>query len=220
MSGVVNPQYKLVIKDCILSMCEVTVSPEVLVGHSKALKIAPAQYTFMQSDLKVFAISKSQYNYVIDNLFLGEIPTKLYVFLVASEAFNGSYSRNPFNLLHCNLNSIGFTVDGKSVPHCSPYKPNFQTGDYMESYLSLMNSCGKQDTSNGVTIHDYSKGYCIHCFDVDCLNDSANSFPKAKQGHTRLSLSFASPLTEAVNLVVYGKFPRKLSIDHARGVIL
>ena len=221
MSGTEGMNYKLMITDCVIQMCEITVNPDVILAHNKALSVSPAHYCYMNSDFKVFSIAKNQYSFTVDNIYLGDVPSKMYVFLVPSEAYNGHYGRNPFNFINGAVNNISFTVDGQNVPFITPFKPNFETGDFFESYLALMGSCNKHPKeSNGITSHEFANGFCIHAFDVDCQNlEGENYFPSSREGHTRLNIVFSEPLPESVNLVVYGKFPKIVKIDSARGVI-
>ena len=41
---------------------------------------------------------------------------------------------------------------------------------------------------------------------------------KAAIGHVRLSVRFASAITETINIIVYAKFPEVMNIDKARNV--
>ena len=220
MSSGEDPNYKLVITDCVLQMCEILVNSDVILAHSKALSIAPAHYCFMDADFKQYSIAQGQYSFTIDNMYLGNVPSKMYVFMIPSEAFNGDYKRNPFNFINGSVNSISFMVDGQSVPHITPFKPDFESGNYFESYLSLLENCKLNGRDNGITAREFANGYCIHSFDIDCQNLEDDYFPKPKKGHTRLNVSFAKPLPEAVTLVVYGKFPKSIKIDSTRGVIV
>ena len=43
---------------------------------------------------------------------------------------------------------------------------------------------------------------------------------KPIKGHIRLTMRFAKALSETINIIIYGKFPETLSIDHIRNVTL
>lgn len=210
--------YKLVITDCVLSMCHVNINPEVVLAHDKALQIAPAQYNFLQTDFKVFSIAKGQFSFTADNVYLGDVPSKVIAFLVPSEGYNGNIQRNPFNFINGNLNRISFEIDGRSVE----FTPNYNTKNYTESYLALMQTCGKNHDSysNGISLRDYGDGFTMYAFSVDCSNDSRKYLPKPRKGHTRITVSFAEALSESVNLILYAKFPERVMIDAARNVYL
>jgi len=114
--------YYFKITDANLNICMVEVSPAILVGHGAALKQSPALYPFHQSDFKAFSIPKGQYVHSIDNIFQGDIPSDLTVGLVSSQAFIGSYNKNPFNFHNYDCTYCGFFINGNSTPS-QPFEP-------------------------------------------------------------------------------------------------
>jgi len=114
--------YYFKITDATLNVCMVEVSPAILVGHAAALKESPALYPFHQSDFKAFSIPKGQYEHSIDNIFQGDIPSDLTVALVSSQAYIGSYNKNPFNFDNYDCAYCGFFINGISTPS-QPFEP-------------------------------------------------------------------------------------------------
>jgi hypothetical protein len=114
--------YYFKINDAILNVCEVEVSPAILVGHAAALNQSPALYPYMQSDFKAFNIPKGQYEYSIDNVFQGDVPADVVVGLVSSRAYTGAYNKNPFNFHNFDCSYCGFFINGISTPS-QPYQP-------------------------------------------------------------------------------------------------
>ena len=62
---------------------------------------------------------------MIDNIYHGNVPSKIIVGMVSNNAYSGNYNLNPFNFLHKNINYMEIAVDGTPVPHRA-FKPNFQ----------------------------------------------------------------------------------------------
>jgi len=114
--------YFFKITDANLNICMVEVSPAILVGHGAGLKESPALYPFHQSDFKAFSIPKGQYVHSIDNIFQGDIPSDLIVGLVSSQAYVGSYNKNPFNFHNYDCSYCGFFINGNSTPS-QPFEP-------------------------------------------------------------------------------------------------
>ena len=220
MSSERGAGYRIVITSAVLKMCGVTITPEVLLAHNEALKKSPALYPFYQSDFKVFSLAKGLYDFTADNLYQGAVPSKVLVALVAAEAYNGTYSRNPFNCQHASLKHLAFTVDGVSVP-ARPLQLDYSADQYLDGYLTLFTGCGfyGANESSGISRYNYKKGYCLYLIDLDSQH-STDYLPLPKQGNTRIAVHFAHALPEAMNLVVYGKFPAVLKIDAARNVVL
>ena len=207
----------LKLTSCVLNLCLVTVNPEIMVAQREVMNIAPVVYPFYRSDIKTFSIAKSEMNLTSENLFNSRIPHKLMVGIVTSKAFNGDLTKNPFNFQHFNLKQIILTVDGNSVPMEGGFKPNFRAGKaelWMKEYLALNGeNIGNPLWYNGIELKDFNSGYAIYVFTVRTEHELK------KRGLCRLSIEFAEALTEAVTVIVYGKFPDMLQIDQYNKVI-
>lgn len=120
--------YYFQVTDAILNVCMVEVSPAILVGHAAALKESPALYPFHQSEFKAFSIPKGQYDYTIDNIFQGDVPSDLVVGLVSSRSYIGNYEKNPFNFHNYDCNYCGFFINGSSTP-AQPFTPRYSNNN-------------------------------------------------------------------------------------------
>ena len=218
MTAKEGAEYRIEIIDIVLKMAAIDVLPEVLVGHSEALKRAPATYNFAQSDIKTFAVSKGQYSFTADNLFQGSVPSLAYVFLVPSEAFNGSFKRNPFNMVHADASYISFTVDNRDVPS-SALTPDYDKGMWTDCFISMLTASRNYDVNvgNEIQMSHYPQGFTIYGFDIDSM-DSLNYLPMPKKGNCRINIQFSKALTESMNLIIYSKYPSCVMINAARGV--
>ena len=213
-----DKKYKVVITNALLKVCQVSVNPSMILTHDQALSKTPAIYPFWRSDIKSFTIASGSRTFMTDNIYHGNVPSKIIVGMVSNDAYSGNYNLNPFNFVHKNVNYLEVSVDGTPVPH-RPFKPNFAENDYIPSYLSMFGH--DLDMQEGITISrsDYPLGYTFFIFDLQSyLNTDIMSKPI--KGHVRLSLRFASALDIAINVLVYAKFPDVLAIDQSRQVTL
>ena len=120
--------------------------------------------------------------------------------------------------MHSNVNWIELSVDGQSTPG-QPLKPNFETGDYTSSFLSIFfNNYPRHDGDNWISREEYANGYSLFCFDIQ-FEVKGYIFGKKKAGYTKLVMNFASP-TPNLMLILYSSFPSLIKIDKARNVIL
>ena len=211
MSDNLTPAEKVQIVDARFKLCVQRVANHVLLTHQKQIRDQPVTYPYLRSDIKTIALASGQYSYSVDDLFQGLVPAKLIVGLVSSEAFSGSYHKNPFNFQHYDCSSIGFYVDGQSYPS-HPLQPNFEADQFTDCYRAMTHF---RDDIN-ISRDDYKKGYCLYVLDIDPYY----SFNTKRRGHCRLELKFAKPLPESVTLFVYAIFPEVLSIDESRTVIV
>ena len=146
-----SEHYKVSITSAVLKVCHVKVSDAVIVAQNEALNLSPALYPYWKSNFKTISIPSGVSTVTSDDIFHGEVPSKLVLAMVKTQAFSGDYGLNPFNFVHSNVNWIELSVDG---PSGQPLKPNFETGDYTSSFLSIF--------FNNYPHHDGADGYEMH----------------------------------------------------------
>ena len=211
-------EYKVQITSAILTVCHVKVSNAVILAQNEALNASPALYPFWKSNFKTISVPPGVSTMTSDDIFHGSVPSKLILAMVHTKAFTGDYTLNPFNFVHADVNSIELSVDGQSVP-AQPLKPNFGTGDYTSSFLSIFfNKYPHHGGGNWITREEYASGYALFCFDIQG-EASEDIFGKTRSGYTKLQLNFATP-TPNLMLVLYSLFPSMIKVDKARNVIL
>ena len=63
--------YKLVITTAVLTVCYISLKPNLILAHDEALKIKTAIYPFWRSDIESFNVAKGSLNYMSDNIYHG-----------------------------------------------------------------------------------------------------------------------------------------------------
>jgi hypothetical protein len=178
------------------------------------LQSAPAVYPLKRSEIRVYSMSSSEMNLNVENLFNGEVPHSLYVGIVSTDAFNGSYNKNPFNFANFNVSSIGFYVDGNSAPVETPFRPDFSKDIFTQPFLALSRSKkGDGEFNNGIYLEDFGEGYAIYVFEIRSEKELK------RKALTRLTIDFKEPLKESVTIITYARFPDLLEIDNTGKVI-
>ena len=133
--------YKIKINDAKLYVRRVHVAPTIQMGHNRVLEKCNAKYHFTKTDIKVINIPAGTRSLSKDNLFMGELPKRVIMALVADSAMSGNVGENPFDFQHYNLNYIAMTVSGRPIPS-QPLRPNFTTGEYARAYMALFSGYG------------------------------------------------------------------------------
>ena len=212
---------KIEITDAVFKVCTVKISPGIQLGHAEVLKSNNALYPFERSSIKTYSIPKGYFDIDIDDIFQGDVPTKMVIGLLSSEGYNGAFDKNPFNFQHMNCSFIGFYIDGQSVPS-KPLQPIYSSKLYSEAYLRLFASSGMymSDRGNNITRDDFPNGYCIYMFNINDTEKGENQIPLIKKGHTRLNMKFSKSLEQNTTIVLYASFPGLMRVDEARNVIL
>jgi hypothetical protein len=73
-------------------------------------------------------------NYVQDNMFLGQLPKRLVIACVDSDALNGAIGNNPFDFKHYKINFVALNVDGRQIP-TKPLQPDFKNNGLYLSHI-------------------------------------------------------------------------------------
>ena len=128
--------------------------------------------------------------------------------------------KKPFHAKNNAINFLAVYVDGRQVP-AKPLQPNFETGQYVRSYVNLFSATGKQgqDEGNELTRDDFGNGYTFFGFDLTPDACDGSCFHLVQKGNLRIEIHFAAPLAQTVNVVVYGESEAVLEIDKGRNII-
>jgi hypothetical protein len=208
MSSTEKADYKVKILEAYMKVCLITVNPAIMVAQREVIQMAPAVYPLKRSEIRVYSMSATEMNLNVENLFNGEVPHFLCVGLVSTDAFNGSYHKNPFNFANFNVSSIGFYVDGHSAPVETPFRPDFSKDNFTQAFLALSgNKKGNGKFNNGIYLEDFGEGYAIYVFEVRSEKELK------RKALTRLTIDFKEPLSESVTVITYARFPDLLEID-------
>jgi hypothetical protein len=116
MVNATDAQYKIEIVDAVLHVCKVSINPTITAAHNEALQISPALYPYERSQIKTFEVSSGKSGFDMENIFLGEVPRILILAMVDSDAYRGSYHKNPYNFKHNNLNWLSVKLDNEDIP--------------------------------------------------------------------------------------------------------
>ena len=220
MVNATDTQYKLEITEAVLHVCKVTINPSVASGHSEALQVGPALYPYEKSQIKTFEVSSGKSSFDMENIFLGEVPRILVISMVDSEAYRGSYHKNPFNFKHNNLNWLSIKLDDEDVPF-QAVKPNFNRTSplYMQSYRNVFDSLTNRNDGWLIDRMSYMNGYTLFVYEL-LPRDNSEHLPLIRRGNLKIQATFGTALTENTTVICYGKFPSVMKIDNSREVII
>ena len=134
MAGGANHDYKVNIIDASVFARKATLSTAIQMAHFKAIDKGTAKYPLRPVDCKVYTIPQGamSHTHTHENLFLGTLPKRLVLCCIINDAFNGSYSKNPFHAKHNDINFLAVYVDGRQVPG-KTLQPNFAEGRHVRS---------------------------------------------------------------------------------------
>ncbi len=220
MSDVAQAAFKIKLHDVKLLIRKIKLSPSVFVAHAKALEVGNFRYPIKRVVCKTFTVSRGNLDFTQENLFTGQLPSRLVIGIVDNDAYNGSYRKNPFNFKNFNLTQIKVFLDGQSQI-IRPIEPAFGVHQSITAYISMFSGCGKyqKDEGTDITREDFEHGYGLYSFDLSPDLGDDDHFNLAKEGSVRVDLKFGTALPNTVNCIAYAEFENILEIDRNRNVI-
>jgi hypothetical protein len=106
-------EFKIKIVDAVLRVRKVCVSPVVALAHVKALEHGNVKYAMNRVECKSFTVPAQHLSITQEQIFSGQLPSRIVIGYVDNDAFNGNYKKNPFNFQHYNITEISLYVDGQ-----------------------------------------------------------------------------------------------------------
>jgi hypothetical protein len=220
MSATPNENYKIHISECKIYARKVKLSPSVFVAHAKALENGNAKYPLRRVICKTFTVPRGNLDCSQENLFSGQLPTRLVIGCVDNDAFNGNYQKNPFNFKHFNMSQLKVYMDGQQQS-IRPLELNFEHNQFITAYMSLFTGTGKQfmDEGNQIRREDYARGFTLFAFDLTPDLSEDDHFNLIREGSVRVDMKFGDALPNTINVIVYAEFENIIEIDRSRSVI-
>ena len=221
-SNVNAANFKVIIRDAILYVRKVSISPSIVNAHTDGLRLHNAIYPVQHTEMTTFSIAQGSQSYTKENLFRGHMPKLVVLGMVENRAFNGAYNRNPFNFQHFGLNYLALFREGESTPF-RPFTPDFNNHLCVREYMALAQSLGlyNRDEDNDITFNDFRGGTAIFAFNMapDLEISGAHGQPY-RDGNLRLDVKFSAALANAINVVVMAVIDGKAEITKSRDVLM
>ena len=217
---ITDQAYKTCIDQMSLYVRKVKLNPVVSLAHAKTLSTTNAKYPLKRASIKTFSIPAGQLSATKDNIFVSQLPTRLIVFFVDSDAFNGKIDKNPFNFKHNDLSYISLFIDGQQCP-TTPLTPNFQNHQYVRCYHRLFSELGlaSKNEGNYLEYRDFEGGNAMFAFDLSPSILDGDQCELIKSGNLRLEIKFAKPVPNPIHCMLYGELDSIIEITHNREVI-
>ena len=220
MSNEAGAAYKLKIVEFKLLIRKAKLSSSVVVAHAKALEVGNFRYPIRRVICKTFTVPAGNLNCSQENLFSGQLPTRLVIGCVDNDSYNGLYQKAFNNFKNLNASQIKLFIDGQQQ-FVRPIDVNYPANQYLSAYVSLFNATGKHLKDEGLDIdrEDYPNGYCLYAFDLTPDLGEEDHFNLAIDGTVRLDIAFRAALANTINVVVYAEYDSLLEISRDRSII-
>ena len=220
MSFSQNPTFKIQVMDMIWYVKKLVVSPTVHIGIESALTRRPAKYPLRRVAMTKVHISDGRFSVPTNSVFDGQIPRRVIIGFVASDAYFGSYKKSPFVFGNAGVKEIAVHAGGHVYPR-EPFKMDFDVSHCVRPYLSLFDTLGLLDDnkSNDITFDDYKTNHCLFAFDLTPDDSDSTHWELIREGSTSVHCTFKEPVNATgLEMIVYAEFDNLAMIDRNRTV--
>ena len=216
MSSEAGAAYKVEIEQIYLNVRKVKVADDVI--DNIAEESIPYPITrVVQKECTVPAGGKT---FTENNLWDGDLPTKVAFGLVLNTAHVGSYKENPFNYQNFDVSSVCLRENGQVIDG-RPLSLDYDNEQYVDGYWSLQRALDQRfrDEGSQISRTDYKSGYALYAFDLSPSQCTDQFVDPTKKGKLTLELQFAKPIPKTLTLCVYLQFEASVIIDEYREVV-
>ena len=213
--------YTVILEAASVDVRRVKLAPEEQIRLEKVISTHGATYPVNHVITKSFTVSSGTSTIELDNVFTGQLPSKVFLGLVKNAAFHGSYSLNPYNFVRAGLTFACLNVDGKQVPSRG-YECDFHRGSFIDAFHGLHKNCGSYGAnwSNGIDRAQFIGGCFILGFDLtpDESGNGGAHVTQRRLGCVKASLRFEKALTSTMSVIFMAEFDNTVYLDRNRSV--
>jgi hypothetical protein len=217
-------KYKFDITDLNVYFLQNKLSDSENLRIERQLQTMPALYPITRVDIRTFTIAKGLSAFSEENAFMGQLPRRIMLGIVADSAYTGSHHTSPFNFDCMKMNYLSLSVGGRQIPSL-PMTPRSGAPASLttsnDEYLWFMAGLGKLFANDDIAITPEnweSKGNKVFAFDIqphmtdDCVGHM-------ERGNVRINMRFAEAVSDTSTLIVLAEFNNTIIIDRNRNVI-
>ncbi|XP_054162820.1 uncharacterized protein F54H12.2-like [Oppia nitens] len=215
-------------EDIHFNIIKCRVSEDIVAAHTKSFNIhkdVAAKYILNRREVRTVTIDAGARSRNIENVINGQLPHRVYVAFVTNEAYSGSYTKNPFNFYHFDINSISCFINGNQIAR-KPFTPDFGKNKYCREYLELFKVTQQYDEKGkmDITSEDYKNGFTIFGFNTN--QDHTHGYQDTgyvnvpQYGIMRFEIHFEKPLPTIVNALFYYEFENLISMYKDKSIAM
>jgi hypothetical protein len=147
--------------------------------------------------------------------FTGKLPQRIYMWMIAQEAYNGQQDKNPFNFQQFGITKLQVFLNGRSLPY-SQGLTLLDGGDYTKFYLTTLTSINSPETFK-ISYSDFGLGYFIVAVDVSSDFSAGCDYDNIDEiGSLRITADFGDALANPITFFCLGEVQETLKLDGNR----
>lgn len=213
-----NVLYRVAIQSIKFWVHTREMSSASLVSHQQQVHSGQCyRIPFPTIRIKTLSVPAGSLRQEFDNLYLGQLPHRVILVMLAGEHIMGTYGSNPFNFQNFDVSYLALRVNGELVPRHA-YQPNFAGADYIRDYLQVLNALELDgDNANGLCLSplEWANGFTFFAFKL-----FPNQGVFRSNGSVRLDIRFGVQTTAIITILLISESSGSVEIDKYKNVIL
>ena len=208
-----NEPIKYNIQYAKLMITKYVPNPSALLALNRNLNnnFKTVNYIHERPIIKQFIMPQNHTTLVMEDIFHGVIPHKIYMFLLKQTNANGEFTRNGAYFENCGLKTV--TLEINSMIHSSlNISFPIRFANALNHTLSNLRSA-----NHLITYENFKEGRSIFCWDLS-TTDCDDVLEVEKSGNLRISLHTHNPLPENTYIYIVGVTNGLIQIDGSRRV--
>lgn len=214
---------QLELSEVTLQFRKARVYPSSVSAIAEAMRVSPALYPIVRAEVKRVGIPQGQLDFIQD-VIRGPMPRRVLVMLVDTNAFNGSFTKDPFEFKNYGINFCAAYMNSTQYP-TRAFTPDFEKGLYVREYMKLMQALNQNGTDvyTDLNMSKFAKDTTIFAFNfAPDLTDGPGMAGHANlmnDGVMRLAIRFSKQTTETINVLMYCEYDECIGVDSHRAVV-
>ena len=186
----------------------------------------PMKFHYPLSAVKQYHLAPGIYHYRVDDLWSGQVPTKVIVCFVAADNYNGTYTTKPFYFSPgTGIRGIEFYKNSAPIGHQRAFEIDIRPGgtDRHTAYRGLSDAVngGGDAAAKGLpfSLDEWTRGNFFYGIDLTPDGDDAghHRYP-TENGNVGMQVNFRVGLEHPLMMLVYSTFQETVTISQARRV--
>lgn len=191
-----------------------TINPSILLDHHQMLSKVPMTYGFRKTEIKSYVVSPNVHQAILDNCYVGRIPSSIVIGIVPNLHYNGSREKNPYNFNHHNVSNITVYLNGVSM---SSISTDYSNNQYSNAYHQLFEGTGKlySNNSNSISYKNFKTGFCLLPFNLSptsALEQETCGNPPL-EGVLKIEIKFGTVPGNALTVLLWAEFDAVMQIN-------
>lgn len=205
---------KINIHDCYLMIRMIKLETNILNAFQESLNKNAYIYPYKHTSLKIYQLSAGESSFTAHNVHYGNIPSRVIMCMIPTNALLGSLTTTPFKFVHNKLIDHKIYYNSVALPLTKiNYEMDTEATELFEYVVNEM-KLNSGTVTPGLTYSKYiSDGFFLAQNLINNTSVSSNTVPYSA-GNLSIELSFKTNLTDSTSLVVLSEYGKSfITID-------